>query len=176
MRAFIVLVLLLAVVPAHAGKYRTITCRGKVGFGTTDSGIYGLTNDCGWLTKSAIGSRIFKVCQVGDECEISGVVDENDWLVRVSRVSKIDIVSEPPTDIIKQAACLALPMSSECYTSMNWSVKIYVLSLSRRIVDECESLKYHANVVVDRSSTGRVVFEGVQFGVVKRNNEWIPEK
>ena len=172
MRAFIILVLLLFVAPAHAGKYRAIICKGKVGFGTTDSGIDGLTNDCGWLTKSAIGARIFKVCQVGDECEITGVVDENDWLVRVSRVRKVDVIYEPPVDIVRDAACLASPMRALCNDANCWSVKIDVLNVSRVASDKEIALAYRVNVSCDVVHGKLVVYKDVSFRLCRTDGEW----
>lgn len=172
MRALIVLVLLLAVVPAHAEKYRTITCKGTVGFGSTDSGIDGLTNDCGWLTKSAIGARIFKVCQIGDECEITGVVDENDWLVRLSRVRKVDIFVEPPADTIRNAACLASPMITACDDANCWSVKINVLDISRNISDTNTVLSYRVDVSCDVIHDKLVVYKDVLFSLCRKYGVW----
>jgi len=175
MRVLIVLVLLLAVAPAHAGKYRTITCKGKILFGTNDSGIYGLTNECGWLTKSAIGARIFKVCQVDDDCEVTGVVDENDWFVRVSRVRMVDTSSEPPVDVIKESACKSCLLdTNNCELSTN-SILINIVDLQKTFINGSLVLSYVVDLSYRKSAKEKIHVYNVKFNLTRRGDVWVCE-
>lgn len=110
----LIFVLLILLSPAHSNSgTHEVTIRGIVRIGSTDSGITDLNPDCGFLTNSDIAERIFTVCGFLDECEVHGTVDENDMLLSISRLRKIDTNIEPSVDIITDAAYWALGVKSK---------------------------------------------------------------
>ncbi len=63
---------------------KTMACRGEVKTGTTDDAV----GDCSVLTPTPADTKIFKVCKMGDECEVIGKGD-GDWLKQVISVRLI---------------------------------------------------------------------------------------
>lgn len=104
-RAILALAIVLLPFTAPAAN-RTVTVRGPVGVGTSDSGIDGLTPDGTFLTDSKIAKTIFAVCGFGDECEVKGEVNEHGVFQSISKVRKIDTEIEPSADVIKEKAGL----------------------------------------------------------------------
>lgn len=172
MRALIILVLLLAVAPAHAGKYRSITCKGRIGVGSLDSGIYGIENDCGWLTRSKIASRILKKCDVLDDCEVVGDVDEHNFFVKILSVRRVKTADEPPVDLLKEAACReSMPWADDCAVSCN-SILLKIVDLNISIKANCDIWNYTANLTYKESSRVTKVFDNVRFAVEYWNGVW----
>lgn len=85
---------------------RTVTVRGQLVTGTSDSAIYSLDPDCCvFLTDSEVASSIFKRCGLSDECEVQCELNANRDIVRVYKVRKVDVNVEPSAREIKSAAC-----------------------------------------------------------------------
>ena len=172
MRALIILVLLLAVVPAHAGKYRTITCKGRIGIGSTDSGIYGLENDCGWLTRSKIASQILKKCDVLDDCEIVGHVDDQNFFVKILAVRRVRTATEPPVTVLKEAACRAsMPWMDDCDISGN-SMLLNVIDVTISARENIGIWSYTVNLTYKESTKVIQTFNNVRFSIECRNGVW----
>jgi len=172
MRALIILVLLLAVIPVQAGEHRTVTCKGRIGVGSTDSGIHGLASDCGWLTGSRIESQILSKCDVLDDCEIVGQVDEMDLFINVLSVKRIKTAAEPPVNLLKEAACkAAMPWVDDCNISLN-SIFLEVVSLNTVARRRFTSWNYVANVMYKETSRNTHVFTDVKFSAIRRNGKW----
>ncbi|WP_173087010.1 hypothetical protein [Fundidesulfovibrio magnetotacticus] len=172
MRTLVALVLLLAVVPAHAGQYKTITCKGRIGVGSSDSGIYGLDNDCGWLTRSRIASIIYKKCDVLDDCEIVGVAGENNLFVKILSVRRVPTAEEPSVDIIRETACReAMPWMDNCAASIYLiSVKIVDLNVSSET--GVAAWNYTVNLSYKELSDVTTVYDNVRFSLEYRDGAW----
>jgi len=73
--------------------------------GTDECGIGRLNPYYAFRPNSKISKKIFSKCVPGDDCEVTGVVDDTDFFVSVSRVRLIDIDIEPSAAVKKDAAC-----------------------------------------------------------------------
>lgn len=103
---------MLAAVPA-CSESNTVTIRGVVGWGSTDSAIDGLEPSCIFITDSEISREVISTCNYFDECEVTGSVEKNDLLVSINSIRKIDTEIEPSVAIIKDAAAWALSVRQQ---------------------------------------------------------------
>ncbi len=62
-----------------------VTCRGEVKTGTLDSAV----GDCSFLSKGKEASKIFKVCKMDDQCEVTANVRDGNWITKVISVKLI---------------------------------------------------------------------------------------
>jgi hypothetical protein len=90
-----------------------VTIRGIVHVGTSDSAVTDLQPDCSFLTNSKVARKVFSTCNEFDECEITGNVNENNVLISVSKVRKIDTNKEPSVEAIKNGAYLVLSLQDD---------------------------------------------------------------
>lgn len=66
---------------------RTVT--GTIKTGTLDSALeVDFEEGYGFMTRSAVGNAIFAKCKMNDKCEVTGVIDKNDFFKSVTKVVK----------------------------------------------------------------------------------------
>ena len=111
---------------------KTVTIRGPLLVGSSDSGIEGLGQDCNFLTDSKIGSTIFTQCQHLDECEITGSINSKGTLTSVQKVRKIDTNFEPANETILDAACWISSIESERQTCKAYPASILLQNVKAK--------------------------------------------
>ena len=70
---------------------KNVTVKGILYYATLDSAISYKdgSGGVGFMTDSRVGDKIFSACDVDDYCEITGIVNANDFLISVSKARKI---------------------------------------------------------------------------------------
>lgn len=105
MRHLAILLILLLVPSSVLAANRTVKVRGVIGLcGTSQCSIGELNPGYLFIPRTKIASQILNVCGEGDDCEIAGVVDKQDYFVSVSSVRLVDTNIEPSKDVIFRAA------------------------------------------------------------------------
>lgn len=107
--ARLLLLIICVLIPSLAlAKNRIVTARGVIDYcGTDDCSITKLNPGYGFRPYSEISNKIFSKCGLLDDCEITGIVNEHENFVFVSRVRKINTAIEPSADKIMDAAYYA---------------------------------------------------------------------
>ncbi len=169
---FIVLVLIVLVSSTVHAKNTVKTFRGVVDWGTDDGSVGGdLSPVCLYKRRSTVENKILTTCDYHDECELVGLVDENDWLVSVYKIRKINTKIEPSTDVIKDAAFWAAGIQAEIRSGILHFRELYVLNFHSITRGKETVFVVDFKLEVYDDHTRKKLGKG-RVSMVKRGDEW----
>lgn len=171
-RSIVVALILFFALPACA-ENRTVTIRGVMGWGSTDSAIDGLEPSCIFLSDSEIAREVISTCKHFDECEVIGTVDKNDILLSISSIRKIDTDIEPSVDIIKDAASWALSVRQQVKDDLLYINSLHISNF-RSINTNGETLwsyEFKLYGIYKNTFTNKLIGSG-SVQVVKQGDTW----
>ncbi|MGD9662715.1 MAG: hypothetical protein AB7U63_15725 [Porticoccaceae bacterium] len=174
MRQVLLVTVVLVVALATQACARTVTVRGELVTGTSDSAIYSLDPDCCvFLTDSEVARSIFNKCGILDECEIQCELNQNKDIVIVHNVRKIDVDIEPSAKAIKKAVCSVTEVGDQDCADFDSRIGVEVVrmnksNLNNKIIWSVEYVLYSRDEVNSKDvRLGRGVVK-----IVRSGDEW----
>lgn len=169
----IVVVLILFVAPPAYAENRTVTIRGPLLVGSSDSGIEGLSHGCVFLTDSDIAQTVFSTCKFQDECEITGIIDQNENLLSIFKIRKIDINNEPSNSVIISAACWASSIDQSLNSKSLSVVSLEILESYSEILNEETFWSYKYKLTINAKGNPETTQPHPAIvRIVKRGDTW----
>jgi len=174
MRQVLLVTIVLVVALAAQACARTVTIRGELVTGTSDSAIYSLDPDCCvFLTDSEAARLIFKKCGLLDECEIQCKLNPDKDIIKVYNVRKIDVDIEPSAKVIKKAVCSVAAVVNQDCADLDSRIGVEVVrmnksNLNNKIIWSVEYILYSRDGVYSKEVLlGRGVVK-----IFRSDGEW----
>lgn len=163
--------ILLVAIPVWA-ENRTVTIRGVVDWGTLDSGIYGFETYCKFLTDSTIANHVFATCKFLDDCELNGIINNDNELVSIKSIRKIDTNKEPSVETLTEGAYWSLSALDK-FKKGSLSFDDIAISNLHSVQTDGETFwEYDFKMTDKRTSPPQELGSG-KVRLVKRGDKWL---
>lgn len=171
-RSIVFALILLVAIPA-CGEERTVTIRGVMGWGSTDSAIDGLEPSCIFLSDSEIARKVISTCKHFDECKVIGTIDKNDVLLSINSIRKIDTNTEPSVDTIKDAASWALSVRQQVKDNLLYINSLHISNFRSTSTngETLWSYEFELYGIYKNTFTNKLIGSG-SVQVFKRGDTW----
>lgn len=174
MRQVLLVTIVLVVALATQACARTVTVRGELVTGTSDSAIYSLDPDCCvFLTDSEVARLIFNKCGILDECEIQCKLNSDIDIINVYKVRRIDVNIEPSAKVIKEAVCSVSKVKGKDCADFDSRIGVEVVRMNKsnfnnKIIWSVEYILYSRDEIYSKEvQLGRGVVK-----IVRSGSEW----